>query len=315
MPMGWALARLGCALLLGALLAAASHAGRGSPSSLRSSAYCDGSPPADAAQQHHALQLAALVREELQQAGARVVLVSRSGLDLEWLGHRYSHAGLGLRDHAMGPWTVRQLYFACDERRPRLFDQGMAAFVSGVDDPERGFLSVVLLGDAAARALEPALRDDRRALAVLGGAYSANAHAFGTVYQNCNQWVAEVLALGWGDLRPESPSPSLRAQAQHWLRERGYVPSSVGPGSGLLMALSRWWPHLHADDHPEEDLRQGRYRVSLPASLEDFVRRHDPAARRLEICHQAGQVVLRRGWEPLGPDCVPGAGDTVRTLE
>lgn len=301
--------------LLGAMLAAACQAGLASPSRPGSSAYCDGGPPADAEQQHRALQLAALVKDELQRAGARVALVARSGLDLDWLGHRYSHAGLGLQDSTLGPWAVRQLYYACDERRPRLFDQGLAAFLSGVDDPARGFLSVVMLGDDAARALEPVLRDDRRASAVLGGAYSANAHAFGAAYQNCNQWVAEVLALGWGGLPEEGPTPSLRGQAQRWLRERGYLPASVELGTGPLMWLSRRWPYLHADDHPEEDLHQGRYRVSLPASLEAFVRRHDTGARRLEICHQAGRVVLRRGWEPLGADCLPGAEDTVRTLE
>jgi hypothetical protein len=95
--------------------------------------YCDRAATASAAQQDALLRLAALVRDELDASGARVALLARSGHDLTRFGQHYSHAGIGLRADAAAPWEVRQLYYACDERRGRLYDQGLAGFVLGAD--------------------------------------------------------------------------------------------------------------------------------------------------------------------------------------
>ena len=311
-PTGHAGRRFALALLLavgmvGALPARASEG---------SSLFCDGEPVRDAAQQGRAMRVAAFIKEALERSGARVALVSRSGLDLSWFDHRYSHAGLALRDSALSPWAVRQLYFACDEQRPRVFDQGLSAFVLGVDDPDAGFVSVVLPGNEVAQALlAQTARDDRRALQVLGAAYSANAYPFALTYQNCNQWVAELLALAWGSAHEQLPESSWRTQAQAWLQAQAYDPATVSLGLPPLMWLSQWWPYVHADDHPRDDLQAARYRVSLPASLEAFMRQRDPAAQRLEFCHDDRRVVLRQGWVPFGSRCEPEGQDTVLALD
>ena len=304
--------RFALALLLAVGMAGALPALASSGSSL----FCDGEPARDAVHQGRALRVAAFIKEALDRSGGRVALVSRSGLDLSWFGHRYSHAGLALRDSTLSPWAVRQLYFACDEQRPRVFDQGLSAFVLGVDDPGAGFVSVVLPGDEAAQALlAQAARDDRRALQVLGAAYSANAYPFSLTYQNCNQWVAELLALAWRGADEPVAESSWRALAQAWLQAQAYAPATVSLGLPPLMWLSRWWPYVHADDHPAQDLRAARYRVSLPASLEAFMRQRDPAAQRLEFCHDEQRVVLRQGWVPIGPRCEPEGQDTVLALD
>ena len=145
-------------LLLG-LAAFAGHAGV-----LR---YCDASPDLDAAQRDTLLRVAAVVRQELQRSDTRVALVSRSGLDLSRLGVRYSHAGIGLAESPKVPWSVRQLYFDCDEGRARLFDQGLAGFVLGQHDARLGFVSLVLLPGRAAESLAQAALDERQALALL----------------------------------------------------------------------------------------------------------------------------------------------------
>ena len=98
--------------------------------------YCDDPPRLSAAEQGRLLSLAAVVRSVLAEAGDGAALVSRSGLALERLGQRYSHAGIALPENA-GSWSVRQLYYACDERVPRLYDQGLAGFVMGLADPAR----------------------------------------------------------------------------------------------------------------------------------------------------------------------------------
>jgi hypothetical protein len=271
---------------------------------------CDRPAPADVRQQDRLLRFAAIVKSELDAGSASAALVSRSGLDLARFGLRYSHAGVGLRDGDT-PWSVRQLYYACDERRPRLYDQGMAGFVMGMSDAAIGYVSIVLLPDAPAERLARRAADTPSALRLLGGQYSANAYAFGEAYQNCNQWVMELLAAAWG-APVDGDDP--RGTAQHWLHEAGYAPHAF--------RLAPWWmwasvfvPWVHHADHPTEDVAAGVYRVSMPISIEDFVRAHVPGAARVELCHAAGRVVIHRGWSPIAEGCVPAEGDTAVALD
>jgi hypothetical protein len=298
--------------LRAALAALCLGAAAGSACAALSPQLCGRSTPLNAAQQDRLLRVAELVKRELDASGARVALVSRSGLDLGRFGIRYSHAGLSLKGSAHAPWSVRQLYFACDERRPRLFDQGLPGFLFGTDDPSLGYLSIVLLPGPAAEALERTALDDRQALALLAGRYSANAYPFDPRYQNCNQWVAELLARAWG---AQDGDPGPRRSAQRWLADRGYAPAPVDVGSHWLMLAAHFIPWLHSDDHPIEDLYARRFRISLPTSIEDFVRRQVPAAERIEVCHDERKAVVRRGWVPIGEGCRAEAGDRVLALD
>jgi hypothetical protein len=282
--------------------AVASHAGAAATQ------FCDRAAPLTAQQQDRLLRFAAIVGSELAGSGQEVALVARSGLDLRRFGVRYSHAGVSLKASDNGPWSVRQLYYACDEGRPRLFDQGMAGFLIGTDDAALGYASIILLPRAEAAALEEAALDKARALRLLAATYSANAYAFSLRYQNCNQWVMELLASAWGAL---ADAPDLRERAQHWLIEQDYAPQAMALGSHWLMFGAAFIPWIHLDDHPQEDLAALRFRTSMPASIEAFVRERVPGAQRVELCHDTRQVVMRRGWEPLADGCRPGPGDRV----
>lgn len=293
----WAL----CAGL--ALGAAASAAGTLLPR------LCDRSAALDAAQQDRLLRLAAVVKRELEASGQSVALISRSGLDLSRFGIRYSHAGISLKASGNTPWSVRQLYFACDEGRSRLFDQGLGGFLLGTDDPALGYVSIVLLPPGEAAALERAALDRALALRLLEGTYSANAYAYGLRYQNCNQWVVELLAAAWGafaDRRTVS-----REDAQRWLAAQGYAPEPVKVGSRWLMFAGAFVPWLRMDDHPEEDVLAMRFRTTLPATIESFIRSLAPQAQRIELCHDQRQIVIRRGWTPIAEGCRPEATDEV----
>jgi len=265
-----------------------------------------------ARQQDRLLQFAALARRELEASGHDVALIARSGIDLSRFRVRYSHAGVTLRASANAPWSVRQLYFACDEQRPRLFDEGLAGFVFGSDEPALGYVSIVTLPRAQAAALERAALDNARALRLLAADYSANAYPFSTRYQNCNQWVAELLAAAWGDLADDA---ALRERAQAWLAAQGYDPATVEVGSHALMFAGQFVPWLHYDDHPETDRYALRFRISLPLSIEAFVRAQAPDAQRVELCHDERRAVIHRGWQPIADGCVPAAGDRVVTLD
>jgi len=288
------------------LAAGAAHAQSGS------SAFCDRTQPLTAGQQDRVLRFAAVIRDELdaaQHGGA--ALISRSGLDLSRLRIRYSHAAIAWRGDT-GAWSARQLYYACDEGRPRIYDQGVAGFALGIDDPALGYVSIVGLPQDAAESLRRASLDSSRALNLVAASYSANAYPFSLRHQNCNQWVAEMLAVAWGGL---AGGDELRGRAQGWLREARYAPEPVDVASHALMFASVFVPYLHLDDHPQEDRFAMKLQVSLPSAVEGFVRQRLPASKRVELCHDGHQVVVHRGWTPIAAGCVPGEGDRTVSLD
>ena len=300
--LGRAFRRIGPATLL-ALCCASAQAG-----TLR---FCDRQADLDADQKDLILRFSAIVKAQLQASGKRLALISRSGLDLQRVGVRYSHSGFSLQANKNSPWSVRQLYFACDEQRPRIFDQGVSGFLLGMDDPATGYVSLVLLPDEAETAVERTALDDQRVLQLLGASYSANAFPFSARYQNCNQWLIETLAAAWGlpgeigDLRP---------RAQAWLLSQGYRPTLFERVFPPPIMLSGMLALLHHDDHPREDLENRRMQVSMPAAIELFVANRLPLATRIELCHTQRHVVIHRGWHPIAEGCVPGPGDEVVSL-
>ena len=265
-----------------------------------------------ALQEDRLLRFAALVKQELDKSGETVALVARSGMDLSRFGLRYSHAGVSLKASDNTPWSVRQLYYACDEERPRLYDQGLSGFLFATDDPTVGYVSIVLPNGTEAAALERAALDKARALRLLAATYSANAYPFSLSYQNCNQWVAELLATAWGAL---GDTPDLRRRAQRWLAGHGYAPTTIEVDSPWLVLAEPFVPLIHLDDQPQEDPGVLRVRTSLPAAIETFVHERLPAATRIEICHDGGTAVIRHGWEPIAQGCRPQAGDRVVDLD
>ena len=274
--------------------------------------FCDGDGShLSAVEQDRLLRFAAVVRQHLAQAPEPVALISRSGLRLQRWGIRYSHAGLALAGHPGAPWTVRQLYYACDEARPRVFDQGVAGFLFGTESPQLGFASLVFVPGEAGEQLARTALDKDQALRVLHPHYSANAHPFGLQYQNCNQWVAELIASAWAP--PSDGEP--RALAQTWLQSQGYAPQPVDAGSRAWLWLARAFvPWVHFDDHPNDDWQRAEVRTTLPAALESWLQHRHPEARRVELCHTLTHVVLRENGAPLDGACVPEPSDTVVPL-
>jgi hypothetical protein len=273
--------------------------------------FCDRADKVTAADQDRVLRFAAAVKDELTRSGSSIALVARAGLDLSRFGLLYSHAGIALKDNPGGPWAVRQLYYACDESRPRLFDQGMSGFVLGADAPTHGHVALLFPPGQDSALLERAALDKPLALALLGDRYSANAYAFGTRYQNCNQWVAELIAFAWGHLA-ESSAP--RAQAQAWLRAQGYAATPVRIPSHWTMFAGQFVPLVHVGDHPLDDIYALALHISVPTTIETFVHREAPQTRRVELCHDERRIVVHRGWEPLGAGCDPLPGDEVIAL-
>ena len=299
--------RLRAGLAFAALLAGATPCFAGLPQ------LCDRSHEPSAQEQDLLLRFSALVKAELAASGREAVLVARSGLDLHRLDVRYSHSGVALRDGEL-PWTIRQLYFACEERKPRIFDQGMAGFMLGTDDPSSSWISLVLLPPAQSAALARAATDRRQALRVLGSTYSANSYPFSTKYQNCNQWTVELLANALGaDDGSDAADP--RDRAQRWLYGQRYAPTTFTVSARPMTLIADVVPWLHNDDHPPWAVAEGRYDVSMPLSIETFVHRTVPEAERVELCRAGRHVVIHRGWDALEGGCVAAPGDRELELE
>lgn len=263
---------------------------------------CAAEPVHGAAVQDRLLQVAGLLRAELEQADQPAALIARAGTPrLARFGIRYTHAAVSLRDNPLSPWGVRQLYFACDERRVRLFDQGLAGFLLGADDSERGFVSLLLLPAEPAGALAAAALDTAAAQRLLDGEYVANAHPEDLLRLNCNQWLAELLAQAW------APPTAGRAAAQAVLGVWGYAPEPLRYGNPLWRVAAAFVPWVSFAGHPPRD--DHSLVTSLPPDLERLARRLWPQARRVELCYTAERAVLRRDGAPLGDDCRPAAGD------
>lgn len=266
---------------------------------------CADQPPRSAAAQDRLLQLAALLRAELEAAGQPAALVARAGTPrLARFGLRYTHAAVSLRDNPLLPWGVRQLYFACDEQRVRLFDQGLAGFLMGADDSERGFVSLLLLPAEAATSLAAAALDQEAAQRLLAGDYVANAHPQDLLRLNCNQWLAELMAQAW------APPAAGRASAQAVLGVWGYAPRPIRYGHPGWRVVASFVPWLSFAGHPPEDAARGELVTSLPADLERLAQRLWPASRRVELCYTPSHALLRRDGEPLPDACEPAPGDT-----
>lgn len=63
------------------------------------------------------------------------------------------------------------------------------------------------------------------------------------------------------------------------------------------------------------DLLALRSRISMPASIETFIRDRVPGARCIELCHDERQVVIRGGRAPIAAGCRQATGDRVILFE
>ncbi len=281
-----------------------------------SSEVCDRPKEPSADQRDVMLRFGAMVRDELAATGQDVALIARSGLDLRRLDVRYSHEAVAIKGNDGKPWSVRELYYSCQDHQPRVFDEGFAGFLMGTDDPDTSFISLVFLPPDRATALRATAVDKHHALGVLGASYSANAYPFSTLHQNCNQWVMELLADAWGanDVDQSADAPAdARTRAQAWMRAQGYLPTVFTVSAHPMTWLPDLVPWLANDDHPPHEVAHNRYNVSMPASIETFVQARVPGATRIELCHAGRHVVLHRGWDNVAEGCVAGPGD--RTFE
>ncbi len=217
-------------LLLCAALPLVAHAGRS----------CDHKPMTTDAVVR-GLNLAAKTMAALDASGAKVVVLARAGQDLTKYNLRYSHVGLAYS--TPDGWRVLHKLNACGTSTSNLYEQGLGEFF--LDDPWRYEAAWAVPVSVVQDKVHALLSSGVRATSLHQPQYSLVSYAWGTKYQQSNQWAIETLALAM------EPSVQTRSQAQMWLQQAKYEPTTL-----TLRPLTRLGGRVSAanvafDDHPD----------------------------------------------------------------
>ncbi len=261
LPAVWGVAVLAGAALLGA---APAHAGRA----------CDERKPVAAQMIERGMALAAQTSQALdaenERSGATVVLIGRAGQDLSKYGLRYSHFGWAYKT-AEGPWRVAHKLNECGTAVGHVYRQGLGEFF--LDDLWR-FEAVLAVPSPAVQAqLLPVLSDNGRATTLHAQPYSMVSYAWGTKYQQSNQWALETLAFAM-----EPATVRTREQAQAWLRFKGYEPTALKLGPLTRLGGRVGSANIAFDDHPNDKRYAGRIETVTVDSVLSWMQRTQLAA-------------------------------------
>jgi hypothetical protein len=193
-----------------------------------------------------AMTLAEKTLASLNASGDKVVVLARAGQDLKY-GVRYSHLGLAyqLPDGQGGmTWRVVHKLNTCGTSESAIYRQGLGEF----------FLDDLWRFEAAWLAPSPEMQ--ARLLVLLQGQgrlttlhhqpYSIVSYAWGTKYQQSNQWAIETMAAAM------EPGINVRQQAQAWLKFKGYEPTTLKLGPLTRLGGRMTAANVAFDDHPGE---------------------------------------------------------------
>lgn len=225
------------------------------------------------------------IRKALDATDAPVALVARAGTDLSRHGLRYSHAGLAIRDHPSGRWTVVHLLNECGSSRSRLHVEGMMNFYA--DNLEPGFARAVWLEPELSQQLATWTDSDFRRLHE--ARYNLIARPGSRRYQNSTAWLLEVLAAA--QLRQPAPT---RAQAQALLSAQGFVPDHIDISYGQRIAGGLFSATTVFTDHPLATRLKGDYPVITVRSIVGYLSSQGLLVREVEW--MSGTPVPSRGW-------------------
>jgi hypothetical protein len=111
------------------------------------------------------------------------------------------------------------------------------------------------------------LIDPARSLRLHERDYNMVAYAWGTRYQQSNQWALETLAMA------AEPGITSRDQAQAWLGFKGYQPSTLRLGALTRLGASASSAHIRFDDHPNSKRFSDRIETVTVDSVLDWLAR------------------------------------------
>jgi hypothetical protein len=195
------------------------------------------------------LALAQRTHEALEAAHARegvqVVVLARAGQDLTKYRLHFSHFGLAYRSRdAQGRpvWRVLHKLNTCGTAQASVYRQGLGEFF--LDDLWRYEAAWVAPRRDVQDPLLALISDDAKALRLHHRPYSVASYAWGLKYQQSNQWALETMALAL------DAGVTTRQQAQGWLQQSGYQPSTLRVGPLTRLGGRVGSVNVAFDDHP-----------------------------------------------------------------
>ena len=204
------------------------------------------------------------------QDGTRVVLLARAGQDLTKYGQTWSHVGWAYRT-PQGAWRVVHKLNQCGSDQSMVTRQGLGEFF--LDDLWRYQATWRAAPRAWQDALWQLLQDNGRALTLHQPRYSIVSYAWGTRYQQSNQWAIETLALA------AEPGLRQRAQAQAWLKLKDYQPATLRIGPLARLGGRVGSANVAFDDHPDAQRFANQIQTVTADSVLSWLDRLDAAAR------------------------------------
>ena len=217
-----------------------------------------------------AQRTAAALDAAYAQDGTRVVLLARAGQDLTKYGQTWSHVGWAYRT-PQGVWRVVHKLNQCGSDRSMVTRQGLGEFF--LDDLWRYQATWRAAPRAWQDALWQLLQDNGRALTLHQPRYSIVSYAWGTRYQQSNQWAIETLALA------AEPGLRQRSQAQAWLKLKDYQPATLRIGPLARLGGRVGSANVAFDDHPDAQRFANQIQTVTADSVLSWLDTLDAAAR------------------------------------
>jgi hypothetical protein len=215
-----------------------------------------------------AVKAAEALEQDYRANGTRVVVMARAGQDLSKYKLRYSHLGYVFRteDPQAGVrWEVVNKLNNCGTAAAAVYRQGLGDFF--LDDLWRYEAAWVVPTKDVQQRLLVVLADNAKAIALNTPAYSVVSYAWGTKYQQSNQWALETLAEAM------DPAITTRQRAQAWLQYKGYTPTTLNIGPLTRLGGRMTAANIAFDDHPNEKRFSDRIETVTVDSVFDWLRR------------------------------------------
>lgn len=211
------------------------------------------------------LGLAERVVRRLDESGAQVVVLARSGQNLREYGLRYSHLGLAYKDGEV--WRVLHKLNQCGSDQASVYREGIGDFF--LDTPYEYVAGILPLKLDVQQRLLPFLRNPGPVAGIHTRAYSMVAYPWAQTYQQSNQWAIETMAAVLGAKQIS------RASAQDWLQAHDYQPTELHLSTLTRLGARLTSANVSFDDHPNVLRFTGRIRTVTVDSVMAWLQRSD----------------------------------------
>ena len=215
----------------------------------------------------------------LNRLNNEVIILARSGQDLEKYGIRYSHAAFMVKERS--GWQVYHLLNECPSSAGGLYQEGLGNFVqpamvntklkgrSGSISSENLTFGYVIPSKQIQGHLKRILQDPKARSSVFEAQYSAVANPYNLLNQNSNGWILELYAMA--EAKTKGQTISNREEAQTWLKSNGYhgteLPASILKQRLAAIAVG----NVSLKGHERADRYQGKLLINSGDSVLNYI--------------------------------------------